>query len=284
MEDRILSQEGAPGTHETPNQISKELGISRASVFRIVRKDLNLHAYKRINGQKLTEINRQTRVTCANAMLRRFTRDRIKKIFFTDEKIFRVDAPQNSQNDRVYNSAAGKKTDIEEERLFRERNHFSPGIMVSVAVGELGKSSLIFVDPEAKVTAEYYREKVLQVMLPELSRLSGGDYTFQQDGARAHTARDTIAYLREHVPDLLEPSQWPANSPDLNPVDYSIWGAMEQRVYTGRKIATLVELRQVLVEEWTNFPQEIISNAIQQFRPRLRKVVEENGGHIEQFF
>ena len=53
---------------------------------------------------------------------------------------------------------------------------------------------------------------------------------------------------------------------------------------TGRKIATLVELRQVLVEEWTNFPQEIISNAIQQFRPRLRKVVEENGGHIEQFF
>ena len=86
------------------------------------------------------------------------------------------------------------------------------------------------------------------------------------------------------MPDLLEPSQWPANSPDLNPVDYSIWGAMEQRVYTGRKIATLVELRQVLVEEWTNFPQEIISNAIQQFRPRLRKVVEENGGHIEQCF
>ena len=76
----------------------------------------------------------------------------------------------------------------------------------------------------------------------------------------------------------------PANSPDLNPVDYSIWGVLEQRVYAGRKIGSLTMLKQVLEEEWRNFPQDIVSKAIQQFRPRLRKVVEENGGHIEQFF
>jgi len=24
---------------------------------------------------------------------------------------------------------------------------------------------------------------------------------------------------------------WPANSPDLNPVDYQIWGKLQKRVY-----------------------------------------------------
>ena len=28
---------------------------------------------------------------------------------------------------------------------------------------------------------------------------------------------------------------WPPNSPDINPVDYSIWGALQQRVYHKRQ-------------------------------------------------
>ena len=31
-----------------------------------------------------------------------------------------------------------------------------------------------------------------------------------------------IAFLRLHVPESVEPDNWPSNSPDLNPVDYSI--------------------------------------------------------------
>ena len=98
---------------------------------------------------------------------------------------------------------------MSESRLIHERNHFSPGVMVSVAVGKMGKSSLLFVDPGIKVTAQYYCDRMMSVMLPELANRSRGDYTFQQDGARAHTARETVSYLsplREHLPDLLEPS------------------------------------------------------------------------------
>jgi len=28
---------------------------------------------------------------------------------------------------------------------------------------------------------------------------------------------------------------WPPNSPDINPVDYAIWGALQQRVYHQRQ-------------------------------------------------
>jgi len=33
------------------------------------------------------------------------------------------------------------------------------------------------------------------------------------------------AQLHSHVPKFTEPENWPPNSPDLNPVDYSVWGA-----------------------------------------------------------
>ena len=36
-------------------------------------------------------------------------------------------------------------------------------------------------------------------------------------------ARDTVAFLERKVPDFISPELWPPSSPNLNPVDYSIW-------------------------------------------------------------
>jgi len=52
------------------------------------------------------------------------------------------------------------------------------------------------------------------------STLSNDDFLFQQDGAPAHCSCHTVAYLRSHVPEFIEPEKWPPNSPDLNLVDY----------------------------------------------------------------
>jgi len=42
---------------------------------------------------------------------------------------------------------------------------------------------------------------------------------------------------------------WPANSPDLNPVDYRIWGKLQERVYRNW-IRDVDQLKSRLVEEW----------------------------------
>ena len=47
----------------------------------------------------------------------------------------------------------------------------------------------------------------------------------------AHRAKDTIALLRRETPSFIGPELWLANSPDLNPVDYRIWGLIQERVY-----------------------------------------------------
>jgi len=50
---------------------------------------------------------------------------------------------------------------------------------------------------------------------------------------------------------------WPPNSPDLNPVDYEIWAVMQHRVYQ-RKIHTIDELKQRLIEVWWGLEQSTV--------------------------
>jgi len=46
------------------------------------------------------------------------------------------------------------------------------------------------------------------------------------------TAKNTINYLKRENVSFIEPQMWlwPPNSPDLNPVDYAVWGALQQQV------------------------------------------------------
>ncbi len=76
---------------------------------------------------------------------------------------------------------------------------------------------------------------------------------------------------------------WPPNSPDLNPVDYAIWGALQQRVYT-HKPRNVEELQQAILEEWDRLSQNLITASIDQWRKRLLQVVNNGGGHIEHLF
>jgi len=39
-----------------------------------------------------------------------------------------------------------------------------------------------------------------------------------------------VEFLQQNVSNFIEPSVWPLNSPDINPVDYAVWGALQQDV------------------------------------------------------
>ena len=101
-----------------------------------------------------------------------------------------------------------------------------------------------------------------------------------QKSAPAHRARETVTLLNEDTPDFISATLWPANSPDLNPVDYSIWSVLQERVYRSR-IAGVDELKQRLATEWANLDHRIISEAVGQWRARMSACVRANGGHFE---
>src|SRR6218665_2476945 len=117
--------------------------------------------------------------------------------------------------------------------------------------------------------------------IPKIPRLG---FVFQQDGALAHRARDTVAFLERKVPDLVSPTLWSPNSPDLNPHDYSIWsvGIMQEKVCRSR-IAKVNELEMRLIEEWGRFDQSIVDAAIaaSTMAPSSQRLCPWIGTHLD---
>jgi len=94
-------------------------------------------------------------------------------------------------------------------------------------------------------------------------------WTLQQDGAPSHTAKNTINYLKRENVSFIESQLWPPNSPDLNPVDYAVWDALQQQIYHNRKYTAVVQLKQAIVEEWNKLSQRFIDRSIDEWRHRL---------------
>jgi len=53
---------------------------------------------------------------------------------------------------------------------------------------------------------------------------------------------------------------WQSNSPDLNLVDYSIWGIFQERVYHSQ-IHDVKELKERLLSEWRLLDHTVIAAA-----------------------
>jgi len=140
---------------------------------------------------------------------------------FRMKKFYRCDSYQLAE--RFF---CCQKALIPTSHVIREREHFSRSVMVSVAVSKVGKTSVAFVDPSAKVDSNYYCTRVLgQSLLPDITAKCGlHKWTIQQDYAPSHNARNTIVYLRGENVAFIEPDMWPPNSPLFNPLNYAIWG------------------------------------------------------------
>jgi len=88
---------------------------------------------------------------------------------------------------RLLTANVDAKRDVSPSRLLKARKHFMKSVMVSVAVSKLGKTSLVFVLSGAEINSAYYCDHVLKNgLLLDVHRLSGNNFTFQQDGAPSH--------------------------------------------------------------------------------------------------
>jgi len=84
----------------------------------------------------------------------------------------------------------------------------------------------------------------------------------------AHRAHETVRLFTHETPYFITPALWPANSPDLNPVDCQIWGKLQERVYRSQ-IRDVDQLKSRVIEEWEHFHQVVIDEAVWQWRSRL---------------
>jgi len=83
---------------------------------------------------------------------------------------------------------------------------------------------------------------------------------------------DDLIVSQEDKPGFISPDLCPPNSPDLNPLDYRIWGLMQERVYK-TAVPDVSQLKHHLIDTWSSLSQDVIDDAIDQWRVRPRACV-----------
>ncbi|GBN52542.1 hypothetical protein AVEN_185532-1 [Araneus ventricosus] len=104
------------------------------------------------------------------------------------------------------------------------------------------------------------------------------DGIYQQDNARCHTARSVCAWFDEHQ-DEFTVLLWPANSPDLNPIE-NLWDHLDRVVRDmDPQPRNLAQLATALESAWLNIPVNTFRNLIGSLPARLAAVLSAKGGY-----
>ena len=98
------------------------------------------------------------------------------------------------------------------------------------------------------------------------------------DGTDYHTSKRIITFERET--DLLR-MNWPAQSPDLNPIE-NLWHIIKIRVSARRhQIHTLEAMEKAIIDEWGRLTEKDFRKCIESIPERCRLVIAAKGGAIK---
>lgn len=260
-------------------RLAAATSISRSSLQRILRLDLELYPYKIQLGQALKPQDYQTRLEFCETMLAQ--QELFTNIIFSDEAHFQLHGVVNKQNCRIWASQNPQEiivTPLHPQKLTVWAGLASWGIVGPYFFQDINGKTI-------NVTTQTYGQ--LLSSLPGMLAQHDGfnDRTwFQQDGAPPHTANITMATLRAKFPNKLISRRgdinWPPRSPDLSPLDYFLWGYLKDRVYRS-KPKTLTELKDNIEREIIAIPKDMLERSIQNFKKRLEECMGRGGQHLK---
>ena len=101
-------------------------------------------------------------------------------------------------------------------------------------------------------------------------------FIFQHDNAAIHTAKRVQDYLKEANIKVL---RWPANSPDLNPIEL-VWAYIKQRLDDYSTIAKdLEELFKRVEDIWNSLLNDYLPSLYEALPGKMRMLVRTKGLH-----
>lgn len=223
----------------------------------------------------LTDAHRAKRVEWAQSV-KDWTIEDWRRVYWTDESSINVECPH-----RDYVTRSPDETFHKECIGITFRHPLS--CMIWGGISGYGTGSLVIWDgkPETKggwgkINSISYCKHIVSVIADDLA--AHPDLRLMEDNAPCHKSKYTNAEFEARN---IVRMAWPANSPDLNPIEH-IWYYIKKRVWY-RHPRTLKDLQEAIREEWASIPQEYILELVDSMKERVEAILlpEVQGGHTK---
>lgn len=158
-----------------------------------------------------------------------------------------------------------------EESIFSRRQNGGDSIMVWGGFSANGMIALAIL--EGNQDSDKYIQTLSDYLMPLVDELHGKEWIFMQDGASilGPTRRKWLSEAQVNVMD------WPAKSPDLNPIE-NMCSVLARAVYhNARQFADVDELQQCVEEEWANIRFEYLDKLLESMPKRCVDVLQTSG-------
>ena len=164
-----------------------------------------------------------------------------------------------------------------------KRQQGGGGIMIWAAIQKDCLIGPFRVDDGVKMNSQNYCEFLSKNFLPWIKRQPAATrkkLMFMQDNAPSHASKFSVAWLAAQgfKDDTL--MDWPASSPDLNPIE-NFWSALKRRLYVnGRQYSSKDSLWKDIQETAKSFSSAEIEKFTSGMDDRLFSVISKKGGYI----
>ncbi len=275
LEGRIWVGKGAQATGMTASLRIQSSKADSNTCESFTRSELKLESVhqesprsdvfrKRATKPLLNQRQRQKHLTWA-VEKNNWTVAQWSKVLFSDESKFCISF--GNQGPRVWR----KSGEAQNPCCLKSSVKFPQSVMIWAAMSSAGVGPLCFL--KSTVNAAIYQEIVEHFLLPSAGKLYGdADFIFQQDLAPAHTAKGTKSWFNDHGVTVLD---WPANSPDLNPIE-NLWGIVKRKMRDTRP-NNADDLKATVKETWASIPPQQCHKLITSMPRRIEAVIKAKG-------
>ena len=220
--------------HRTTRKRCQELGVTRSTMMRAMKDDLQLFPYRISIHQKLTEADKTKRLAMSTILAEKIKKTKcfLPNLWTSDEAHCHLDGQVNSKNNIFW--GLQKPDEVGNKPLHSKK------VTVWCALSQKGIIGPFFFEENGMTTtinSDRYIV-VLEKFLDELKRLYPTNWRrmwFQQDGASPHAAYKSLDWLKDNfncrVISRKCKIEWPPHSPDLSPPDF-LCGIILKTEYT----------------------------------------------------
>uniref|UniRef100_A0A914UQF7 Transposase n=1 Tax=Plectus sambesii TaxID=2011161 RepID=A0A914UQF7_9BILA len=136
-----------------------------------------------------------------------------------------------------------------------------------------------------RVTAKVYQQEVLDGVLEPWAQqhFANRHWCFQQDSAPAHRAKSVQGCYRNRIPDLIAHEDWPSSLPDLNSMDFAVWGILTKDI-SAKYHKSAASLERKLKAAWAKIPQGKLRAAVDVSPRRVNACIKAKGDNFKYPF